>query len=288
MNYKFNAVKAISRRRLFDVLISPGFYIVAATGIFIGYELVSEFVDSVSSGGFNFQLNPMYKHIVEIITGLFGSTFVNKLFSEGPFLFSFFVSFIPVPGYLVICSVYRMGFEKSTGTLELFLYGPSDEACFFASFLVKDLILVFLYILTLAGFFTLSAKAFNLAIGDLFFYSLVLAFFVTWVILAYGILASALTNSTVSGLTLFISLMVLFTFLQVGTFTMRGEYVREFSTFFHGVLKWISPLYYWSLGMSSAYWGNKTIFFLSLLSLFFLGLAFFLASNKIQRLRGPK
>jgi hypothetical protein len=286
MRYRFNAIKTISRRRIFETLISPGFYIIATVGMILGYFLISGFVSSVDSSGFNPELNPVYDQIARMLSSVFGTAFIEKLFSEGPFIFSFFISFIPLLIYLSISSVIRFGFEKNVGALELIVYGPSDGTSFFLSFLVKDLFLTVLYIIALALFFTLSALVNNLVLGRMFFFSILLVFFLTSIVYTYGILTSVLTDNATSSVALFLGIMVFFTIIQIGSFSLVRTYVRSFSTAVAWIIKWISPLFYMSLGFKAINSDGSALFVLSLFLCIVLSSALLFASHIILKERG--
>ena len=75
-----HAARVITKRRLFETLISPGYYLALVVGLFLGFFLVTGFVNSIDSSGFNYQLNPVYDLIGRSFEGAFGKTFVEQLF----------------------------------------------------------------------------------------------------------------------------------------------------------------------------------------------------------------
>ncbi|HUX22847.1 MAG TPA: hypothetical protein VMW69_16545, partial [Spirochaetia bacterium] len=118
MNLRARASIAIGKRRLFESLIHPGYYVALTIGAAVAFALTSGFLSSIDSSGFNYQLNPLYNFIGGIVSGAFGAPFLGRLFAGGPFLFALHIGFIPVLLYLAMTSVYRFGSEKSSGAIE--------------------------------------------------------------------------------------------------------------------------------------------------------------------------
>lgn len=288
MNYKLNAIKTISKRRIFETVISPGFYVATAAGLFSGYYLLSGFLDSVDSGGLNFSLHPVYNQIVEILSGAFGITFVEKLFSEGPFVFVLFVSFIPVFLYHAINTVFKFGFEKNVGALELLMYGPSDGTCFFLSFFIKDVLFTVIYIFTLALFFYLSSVINNLVLGPMFYFSLLIIFFLAVSGYSYGILASVLSGNAATSVALFSGIVVFFVILQIGSFAITRDYVKNLTNVIMWFIKWISPFFYMDIGLSAALYGNFFLFLLSILSILIISAVLLLISHFVLKVKGVR
>ena len=88
MNERIHATLVITKRRIFETLITPGYYIALSLGLFLGYVLVTGFVRSIDASGFDFHLHPVYDIIGRSFEGAFGIAFVEQLFAEGPFLFT--------------------------------------------------------------------------------------------------------------------------------------------------------------------------------------------------------
>jgi hypothetical protein len=242
-----HAARVIARRQILETLISPGFYITLAVGLFLGYSMVNGFVRAVDSGGFNYQLNPLYAIIGRLVEGAFGKTFLDKLFAEGPFLFAFLVSFTPVFIFLAVSSVFRFGLEKNAGTIELIAYGPADGTAYFLASFAKDLLLTLLTILVLLAYLGVAAGLSNLLLGPAFLLSLPIAFFLSLAIYAYGILASTLTGNASSALALFVGILLFFLLILLGSFAIVSGYVRTLSSVFAWIVKWFSPFFYCSL-----------------------------------------
>lgn len=288
MSGRIHAARVITKRRLSETLISPGFYIAQAVGLLVGYFLVTGFVKAIDSSGFNFQLYPVYDLISRSLQGAFGSAFVDKLFSEGPFLFTLYVSFFPVFLYLAISSVFKFGLEKKVGALELLAYGPADGTSYFMAFLIKDILLTALYLLILTIFLGITAALNNLILGPMFYYSLVSIFFISSAIYAYGILASALTENSASAIALFIGVLLFFLIVIMGSFTIVSGYVRNLTSVFAWIIKWLSPFFYWDLGLRAIETGNSISFLLSLLFLIILSWVILFVSHITLKVKGVR
>lgn len=247
MNERMHAARVIAQRQILETLISPGFYITLALGLFLGYAMVNGFVRAVDSSGFNYQLNPLFALIGRLLEGTFGKTFLDKLFAEGPFLFAFLVSFTPVFVFLAVSSVFRFGLEKNAGAIELLAYGPADGTAYFLASFAKDLLLTLLTILVLLAYFGVAAGLSNLLLGPAFLFSLLIVFFFSLVTYAYGILVSTLTGNASSAIALFVGIQLFFLLLLLGSFAIVSGYVRTLSSVVAWIVKWLSPFFYCSL-----------------------------------------
>ncbi len=288
MNYRINATRAIAKRKIFETLISPGFYIAISIGLLLGYFLINGFVSSIDSSGLNYSLNSVYELIARFLSGTFGQTFVVKLFSEGPFLFALYVSFIPFLFYLAISSVFKFGFEKKVGAIELIAYGPADGTAYVLASFVKDFFFTIVYLVILLVFFFISALINNLVLGPMFFYSLLLIIFLSIAFYAYGIIASILTDNAASGIALFLGIALFFIIVKMGSFAIVSGYVVSLSNVFAWIVKWFSPLFYWSLGLSAIGYGNAGLYFVSMLLNIVLTGALLVISHFVLKVRGVR
>jgi hypothetical protein len=288
MDYRANAVLAIGRRRLFETLIHPGFYVVLTLGLAIVYALVSGFLRSVDSSGFDYTLTPLYNFAGGIIAGAFGAPFLGKLFADGPFLFALHIGFLPVLLYLAMSSVFRFGSEKTSGAIELLCYGPSDGTAYFLASLMKDLVLTAAALLAFLLFFIVAGVTDNLAVSAPFLVSLPVLFLACLAMYAYGVLVSVLTDSANSALSLFLAGFILFLVSLLGSQAIVGGYARSLTTVTAWIIQWFSPFYYWSIGMKAQANGEAGLFAVSLLGQFLLIAAVLAASHLIVKRRGVR
>ena len=288
MSERTHATRVLTGWRLRETLLSPGFYIAQVVGLLLTVFLISRFVASVDSSGFNFQLNPIYDLIGRSLSGTFGLTFTIKLFAEGPFLFVLYLAFLPVLIYLAVSSVFRFGLEKKAGAVELVAYGPADGTAYLISYFAKDFILTLVYLAVLVIFFATTAVLNNLVLGPLFFYSLALLFFIALTVYAYGMLTSVLADNPASSLAVFIGLNVFFFTLMLGSFTVVSGYVRSLANTLAWIVQWFSPAFYWSLGFRAMETGNVSVFLLTALILCVLTAAILAVSHLVIKTRGVK
>ncbi len=288
MNYRINATRAIAKRKIFETFISPGFYIALSIGLLLGYFLVNGFVGSIDSSGLNYGLNPVYELIARFLSGAFGETFVIKLFAEGPFLFALYISFIPFLFYLAISSVFKFGFEKKVGAIELITYGPADGTSYVLASFVKDVFFTLIYLVIVVIFFAVSAAVNNLILGPMFFYSLILIVFLAIALYAYGIIASVLTDNAASGIALFLGIVLFFIIVKMGSFAIVSSYVVNLSNVFAWIVKWFSPLFYWGLGLSGIDYGNVGLYILGMFLNLVLTVLLLFISHLVLRIRGVR
>ena len=288
MNYRWHAVKTISRRRIFETFISPSFYIAMSLGLVLGYLLVAGFVDSVDSSGLNYGLNPIYELLAKALSGAFGDTYVFKLFSEGPFLFALHVSFFPFLIYLALSGVFKFGFEKNVGALELLTYGPADGTSCFLAFVIRNILFSLVYLIVLLVYFVVVALINNLVLGPQFFFALILMLFLCLAVFAYGALTSVLANNSSVGVAIFVGGILFFALIQMGSFTIISGYVKSLSSALAGLIQWVSPLYYWNQGFSAVDYGNVAGLLINLIFLVGLTFVILLASHFVMTARGVR
>ena len=288
MSPRLRATAVIARRRILETVISPGWYVALTIGLLLAYLLVAGFVRAVDSSGFDFTRDPAYDLIGRSLAGAFGTTFVSKLFAEGPFLFTLYVGFLPVLLYLAVSSVFRFGLEKKVGALELLTYGPADATAYFLAALVKDLLLTLISLVVLLLFLLVAAGLNNLVLGPAFFSSLVILFFLCASIYGYGILAASLTDNSASAIALFLGLVLVFSIVMIGSFTVVSGYVRNLASVFAWVIQWISPLFYWNLALRFAEVGNWGLYALGALLLLALAAAVLALSHLTMKVRGVR
>ena len=288
MSPRLRATAVIARRRILETVISPGWYVALTIGLLLAYLLVAGFVRAIDSSGFDFTLDTAYDLIGRSLAGAFGTTFVSKLFAEGPFLFTLYVGFLPVLLYLAVSSVFRFGLEKKVGALELLTYGPADATAYFLAALVKDLLLTLISLAVLLLFLLVAADLNNLVLGPAFFSSLFILFFLCVAIYGYGILAASLTDNSASAIALFLGLILVFSIVMVGSFTVVSGYVRNLASVFAWVIQWVSPLFYWNLALRFAEVGNWGLYALGALLLLVLAAAVLALSHLTMKVRGVR
>ena len=288
MSPRLRATSVIARRRILETVISPGWYVALTIGTLLAYLLVAGFVRAIDSSGFDFTLDPAYDLIGRSLAGAFGTTFVSKLFAEGPFLFTLYVGFLPVLLYLAVSSVFRFGLEKKVGALELLTYGPADATAYFLAALVKDLLLTLVSLVVLLLFLLVAGGLNNLVLGPAFFSSLVILFFLCIAIYGYGILAASLTDNSASAIALFLGLILVFSIVMIGSFTVVSGYVRNLASVFAWGIQWVSPLFYWNLALRFAEVGNWGLYALGALLLLVLAAAVLALSHLTMKVRGVR
>lgn len=285
MNLRYHSGKVLTKQRVFETFISPGYYIALTAGLLIGYFLVSGFLSTIDSNGFNPTLNPVYDLIVRSISGTFGTIFVVKLFAEGPFIVALHMSFAPVIIFLTINTISKFEFEKNAGALELISYGPADVTSSFTGFFLKDIFYSIVSLSIYILYFLLLSKVNNLLLGPGFYFSVLMLLFLSAAIFAYGILITIISGDNGSGLALFTGVFFFFTFTQIGTYTIINNYVRSLASAFSWIVKWISPIFYWVTGLVSVEY-SLGLFFICLLCLSVLSLSLLFISHFIMQNRG--
>ncbi len=256
MNRRFHAAIVIARRQAFETLLAPGLYVTLALGLLLGFFLVAGFTASVDTAGFNPTLHPLYDTLGRFLAGAFGTTFVQKLFAEGPFLLALVVAFLPVFLFLTISSVFRFGQEKAAGAVELLTYGPADGTSYLVASFLRDVAFSAASLLVIAAFLWAAAALGNLVLGPMFLALLPVLFVLSLAVFAWGILCSVLSASPSSALAAFLGILLVFVVILAGSLSIASESVRTVASVAAAVVQWISPLYYASLCVRAAQAGS--------------------------------
>jgi hypothetical protein len=288
MTTRLNSALVITKRKLFETAIYPGFYVALSSSLALALILVYMFAEAAGSSGFDPNANLVYELVSRSLAGIFGATFSEKLFAEGPFLFSLFVSFFPMLAYLSMSSAFRFGFEKNIGAIELIAYGPADGTSYIIASLAKDLVCSAVSLCVLLVFFALSAIIFNLALGSTFFFAIPVVFFFAFAVFAYGIFASTITDNEASSVTVFIALFVFFGLIQIGSFALISGYTKDLSGTLAWIAQWFSPFFYWNAGLDFLDAGNFLLYAGCLACMILLGSGLLVASHFILKTRGVR
>jgi ABC-type transport system involved in multi-copper enzyme maturation permease subunit len=288
MRERLHAMKVVARTQLTESLLSPGVYIALALGMGIGWLLCSGFVRSIDSSGFDPRLNGFWDFATRALSGAFGPVFVERLFSEGPFLAILIVSVAPILLFLAIGSVFRFGMEKATGAVELIAYGPADGTAYFLGSFIKDAVLCLGALTILTLYFLLLAAVQNLVIGPFFFAFLPVIFLLSLSLSAFGILCSTLVSHAAAALALFIALGLLFCAVMAGSLGSSVSAVRQAAQVASAAIQWISPLYYAAMCARGFGGGSGGGYAAGLALLALLCAVVLLASHFLIRRRGVR
>ena len=288
MTGRARAALVIARQQAFETLLSPGLYVTFALGLILGVFVVTGFAGSIDSSGFNPALNSVYDLLARSLTGIFGTTFVAKLFAEGPFLLALLASFLPVFLFLAISSVFRFGQEKSAGAVELLTYGPADGTAYLLASFIKDAGFTVLSLILITLFLWAAAALGNLVLGPLFLALLPVLLCVSLAIFSYGILCSILSSNASSALAAFLGILVLFFVVLTGSFSIASASVRTVSSVAAGILQWFSPFFYASICVRAAQGGAPAALLGGIGLLLVLAAALLSVSHLAIRRRGVR
>ncbi len=285
---RVRAANVIARRQLKETLLSPGLPVALSLGMAVAYVLCTGYVNAVDSSGFDPRLSPFWSFVVRALSSGFGPGFVEKAFTEGPFLAAMALSYAPVIVFLCLGSVFRFGMEKSAGAVEMLAYGPADGTSYLLASFAKDGILAACSLAILTLYFSGIAAMENLALGPLFFASLPIALLLALGVFAWGLLCSIVADLPASGLAIFIGICAVFTALLAGSLVVGASPARAAAEPAAAALRWISPLYYSSLALRAYQGGSFSGYLLGLVLLAALTAALLAACHFIFRLKGVR
>ncbi len=285
---RLHPVIVLAKRKIKEVLIQPAYYIVLTLSLLLGYILVNGFINSIDTSGFNFFLNPLYGFIGRTLQGAFGTTLAEKIFSEGPFLFSLYLSYIPVLIFLSYNSLYRFNMDQNAGMVELYCYGPANGTIFFLGEFLKDALFCLLALLMLVLFYFVTAAVNNLVLGPMFFQAIPLLFLFSLSILAYGILFASFVDSGSAAIAFFTALQVFFFLLFIGSYSIISDYIRTLSKVLASVIQWFSPFFYLNLSTAAINGGLAFLYIAGIVLQFVLASAILYASSILMKNKGVR
>jgi hypothetical protein len=273
MNRTLRAALVIARRQAFETILSPALNVTTTAGLLVASVLVWAFTGSIDSAGFNASQNPVYEVLDRLLVGLFGSSFVDKVFAEGPFVLALVCAAFPVFVFLAISSVFRFGIEKSAGAIALLTYGPADRTSYALASFLKDVV------------FAAAALLANLELGPLLAASLPVLFCLSLAIFAYSTLCSVLASGASSALAAFLVLMVAFVAVLAGSLAAASDSLRTVTSIVAAALQWFSPFYYASIAVRATQAGSALGFLGGLGALLGLTAALLAAGHGLLRRR---
>jgi hypothetical protein len=288
MRERLHATAVVARTQLQESLLSSGPYVAIAAGLAVGFRLCEGFVRAVDSSGFDSRLDSVWDFLTRALSGAFGAVFVEKLFTEGPFLAILVGSFLPILLYLAIASVFRFGMEKATGAVELFAYGPADGTSYFLGSFLKDAVLWAGSLALLTAYCAILAAAQNLVIGLQFFAALPVVFLLALSLSALGILCSSLASHPAAALALFCAVVLVFVGAMAGSLGTAISAARAAAGVASLVIQWVSPLFYAALAARCYGAGNVAAYLGALTLLAALSAAILALSHLVIRRKGVR
>lgn len=288
MNERVHAVSVIASRRIYESIISPGLYISLSVGLALATLLVTGFAASIDASGFDYRLNPIYDLLGRTLEGGFGEAFVERLFAEGPLVVALYVGIAPVFLYLCLSTIFRFTIERSVGAVELVVYGPADGTAYLLAGFLKDLLLSNVALIALIVFLLLAAAANNLHAGAMLLQAVLILPPLLAAGFAYAVVAAVLTDNAASSVAVFFAVAVLFLLLVSTRFMIVEGYARSLANVLGWMLQWVSPLFYWSLGLRSISYGNVAVYVASLALLLVLSAAMLAVGSRILKVRGVR
>jgi hypothetical protein len=125
-------------------------------------------------------------------------------------------------------------------------------------------------------------------LGPAFLLSLLITFFLSLAVYAYGILVSTLTGNASSALALFVGILLFFVLILLGSFAIVGGYVRTLSSVVAWIVKWLSPFFYGGLCFQGVELKNPFTFAAGLVLLSALTGVVLYASHLALSIRGVR
>ncbi len=251
ISFRAHAVRVAAKRELRSTLYGVGLYAALAV-IFLasGYFFVNSSIRSALDAGVLALQNPITE----------------------PFFFSVGLA----ATYLGLCSALSVSRDRDQGTLEVLFYGPVDTISYLmAKFFHQLLAFVVVLAFAIVNFYVISLIT-NLGFTADFVGFLVLSLFLTSCMVSFGIFLSVITRRMMASVIAFLALVLFFLGFSVAhtiVMSLPGEsmtpllvYVRVIIDNMNSVMQWISPLSYFSRGMTAVFMKDFGQYALSLFS----------------------
>lgn len=251
ISFRAHAMKVSAKREIRSTLYGIGLYAALAL-IFIAsaYFFVNSSIRSALDAGVLALQNPITE----------------------PFFFSVGLA----ATYLGLCSALSVSRDRDQGTLEVLFYGPVDAVSYLLSkFLHQLLAFVVVLAFAIVNFYLVSLVT-NFGFTADFIGFLVLSLFLTSCMVGFGIFLSVITRRMMASVIAFLALVLFFLSFSVAhtiIMSLPGEsmtpllvYVRVIIDNMNAVMQWISPLSYFSRGMTAVFMGDFAQYAMSLLS----------------------
>ena len=281
MYRNFRTTLVLLRYQLRDILFSPWYYVLVAVGISSNLLVVHSFVLSIGSSGIDFTLNPIMNFLGGILKNSFGDTLTEILFRNGPFEIAFLVSAVPMTGYLLFSSAFKISSEHAAGFIELVVYGPVSAFMYYLSALLRDLILYGLFFGILALYTFAASRFYNLSWLDSLYW-LGIVYLIGSAYFSLGILLSSLLRSAVPALlscffiVFFQTVFFVYGFFVTDESLKLAERIRAYFRFF-------SPLELGAIQLIRYSGSFSRIFHLSLLFAFPAVMVFIMHRLSVRR-----
>lgn len=241
---RLRAIRVLARRRLFEHLLVPATWVLAALGLVLAFLIDRGFVRSVDSTGLSFSLHPAYEILYGIMGSAFGATYAWQIFGDGPFAFASLAALAPLLLYLCLATIQRFGHERDSGIADLVAAGPADIPAYLFSFGAADAVVAAAYLVLTGLFLAVNGIAWNLVIGlTLVAYLLGLLLFAASLLGLALLLASSLRRPA-SAVALFLVVAAALALAEVASFAVVGGGPGGAGKIASWVLRWLSPFYY--------------------------------------------
>lgn len=251
MSFRTHAIKVASKREIRSTLYGVGIYITLAL-IFLAasYFFINSSIRNAMDAGIIALRNPITE----------------------PFFFSVGLA----ATYLGLCSALSVSRDRDQGTLEVLFYGPVDTVSYLMSKFTHQL-MAFVLVLAFAvvNFYLLSLIT-NFGITSDFIGFLVLSLFLTSCMVSFGIFLSVATRRVMASVIVFLGLVLFFLAFSAAhsvimSLPSQGMtplliYVRVIIDNLNAVIQWISPIAYFSRGMTAVFMRDFAQYGVSLLA----------------------
>lgn len=247
-----SSAKIMLRARLKQTLIQPGVYVAAAAMLAMVLVVSQSFVRAVDSASFHFANDPLMEVVVGTLIELLGVSFVNYLFSQGPFLFSIhLVAFLFILGIGAITSS-TFAYEMRSGFVDLIRVAPVARFHLSISAVLRSVIITGIAILGVLLLLVLIALVSNIFLGPLHVAAAVILLLFSVPVYSYAVLIGGIGLGPWVSMATFVGVMAVLVVSTVAdSLIVADGALHPVFGLASTVIRWISPFHWFQLVWSA-------------------------------------
>ena len=249
MKKRFYTASLILKKKLHEDFFNFGFSMSLTIGLFIGGLFVGGFIRSISILGLSsFDPNPLYKIFIILLELVFGKLYVYRIFSNGPFLLSLILSFIPV---IIFLSIRSNKIFYITYIIKPILSESVDIKIMLIISLIKRIILSVIALIVIWLYYLCFVFLNNISVNSWFLSFIFVLIFFSISVYSIQTFISVFIRRIYLSILVFLLSLFFFTFIQISLQVLVHLKTLPLLVSITSIISWISPVYYLYRGLSS-------------------------------------
>jgi len=237
---RLNTIWVLAKRELRSTLFGAGIYLAVLISLIVSSAVLQNYLIAIGRD--------------------------QILVTTSPLSYPLFFATCVCAVYLAVASVTSIAREKDRQTLEVLYYGPVSHTTYILGKYLKGMLSFTFILLFLTVFFVFASVMSNFGLSIRFPGVLLLSFFLSSCVIAFGIVISALSRSVRTAVLAFSGIVIGLVAVHVThamLIKLNAEnlspllvYLGNTLSIVNAVVKWISPFHYLSEGMEAVRIGS--------------------------------